>query len=261
MTIGAAGDDAVCTEHRRAGHFIAGDRRWWKAGCRQQSYCPVVRSERSISSIRGLLVSGYNSGNWNGIGIDTSAATGSKYGLGYADGADGGISGITSGQIEVKYTLYGDTNLDGAVNSIDFGDMAANFGKSGKVWDQGDFNYDGVVNSIDFGLSGGEFREIARKQRRCGVGYRLGAAGCVRGGEWFDGGCAGTVFGRGDGGGGNNGADAAEAAARIAPRRRRGLLGWGSHNRIGGMKRRRLIGGSWVRAARCCFGCRAGRRC
>ncbi|HEX4055820.1 MAG TPA: autotransporter-associated beta strand repeat-containing protein [Tepidisphaeraceae bacterium] len=110
-----------------------------------------------ISSIRGLLVSGYNSGNWNGIGIDTSAATGSKYGLGYADGADGGISGITSGQIEVKYTLYGDTNLDGAVNSIDFGDMAANFGKSGKVWDQGDFNYDGVVNSIDFGLLAANF--------------------------------------------------------------------------------------------------------
>ncbi|HEX4052670.1 MAG TPA: hypothetical protein VHX86_00255, partial [Tepidisphaeraceae bacterium] len=43
------------------------------------------------------------------------------------------------------------------VNSIDFGDMAANFGKSGKVWDQGDFNYDGVVNSVDFGLLAGNF--------------------------------------------------------------------------------------------------------
>ncbi|HEX4054280.1 MAG TPA: PEP-CTERM sorting domain-containing protein, partial [Tepidisphaeraceae bacterium] len=35
--------------------------------------------------------------------------------------------------------------------------MAANFGKSGKVWDQGDFNYDGTVNSIDFGLLAGNF--------------------------------------------------------------------------------------------------------
>ena len=35
--------------------------------------------------------------------------------------------------------------------------MAANFGKSGKVWDQGDFDYDGVVNSIDFGLLAGNF--------------------------------------------------------------------------------------------------------
>ncbi|HEX4054277.1 MAG TPA: autotransporter-associated beta strand repeat-containing protein [Tepidisphaeraceae bacterium] len=109
------------------------------------------------STIRGYLASGYDNGSWNGAGIMTSSATGTKYGIGYADGADGGISGITSGQLEVKYTLYGDANLDGSVNSIDFGDMAANFGKSGKVWDQGDFNYDGTVNSIDFGLLAGNF--------------------------------------------------------------------------------------------------------
>ena len=67
------------------------------------------------------------------------------------------VSGIASGQIEVKYTLYGDTNLDGTVNSVDFGNLAANFGQSGKVWDQGDFNYDGTVNSIDFGLLAANF--------------------------------------------------------------------------------------------------------
>ncbi|HEX4054084.1 MAG TPA: autotransporter-associated beta strand repeat-containing protein [Tepidisphaeraceae bacterium] len=114
------------------------------------------------STIRAYLSAGYNNGNWNGTSatggaINTSSPTGTKYGIGYADGADGGISGITSGQLEVKYTLYGDANLDGSVNSIDFGDMAANFGKSGKVWDQGDFNYDGTVNSIDFGLLAGNF--------------------------------------------------------------------------------------------------------
>ncbi|HEX4054406.1 MAG TPA: autotransporter-associated beta strand repeat-containing protein [Tepidisphaeraceae bacterium] len=116
------------------------------------------------AAIQGYLSNGYNNGNWNGAsgaatggGIVTSAPTGTKFGIGYADGADGGISGITSGQLEVKYTLYGDANLDGSVNSIDFGDMAANFGKSGKVWDQGDFNYDGTVNSIDFGLLAGNF--------------------------------------------------------------------------------------------------------
>ncbi|HEX4054904.1 MAG TPA: dockerin type I repeat-containing protein [Tepidisphaeraceae bacterium] len=120
------------------------------------------------TTIRGYLANGYNNGNWNGTsgaatggGIGTSSATGTKYGIGYADGADGGISGITSGQLEVKYTLYGDANLDGSVNSIDFGDMAANFGKSGKVWDQGDFNYDGVVNSVDFGLLAGNFGKSA----------------------------------------------------------------------------------------------------
>jgi autotransporter-associated beta strand protein len=110
------------------------------------------------ATIEAYLVNGYNNGNWNGSGgIITSAATGTKYGIGYADGADGGISGVTAGQFEVAYTLNGDANLDGAVNSVDFGNMAANFGKSGKTWDQGDFNYDGVVNSVDFGLLAGNF--------------------------------------------------------------------------------------------------------
>jgi autotransporter-associated beta strand protein len=119
------------------------------------------------SVIRGYLMTGYNGGNWNGTGIETTAATGTKYGIGYADGADGGISGIVSGQLEVKYTLDGDTDLDGTVNSVDFGNLAANFGKSGKVWDQGDFNYDGTVNSVDFGLLAGNF------------GKSLGSAGDV----------------------------------------------------------------------------------
>src|SRR6202034_139734 len=122
------------------------------------------------STIRGYLADGYNAGNWNGTasgGIVTSASTGTKYGIGYADGANGGIAGITSGQLEIKYTLYGDTNLDGTVNSVDFGNLAANFGKSGKVWDQGDFDYNGTINSIDFGLLAGNF------------GKSLGSAGDV----------------------------------------------------------------------------------
>jgi fibronectin-binding autotransporter adhesin len=120
------------------------------------------------STIRAYLMTGYDGGAWDGVGgIVTSSPTGTKYGVGYADGADGGIAGIASGQLEVKYTLYGDTNLDGTVNSIDFGNLAANFGKSGKVWDQGDFNYDGTVNSNDFGDLAGNF------------GKSLGAAGDV----------------------------------------------------------------------------------
>ncbi|HEX4055732.1 MAG TPA: trypsin-like serine protease [Tepidisphaeraceae bacterium] len=113
-----------------------------------------------VSTIRGYLTTGYNSGSWNGPGIDTTVAN-ANFGLGYADGTDGGISGISSRQIEVKYTLYGDANLDGTVNSVDFGSLAANFGKSAKVWDQGDFDYDGTVNSIDFGLLAGNFGKSA----------------------------------------------------------------------------------------------------
>ncbi|HEX4054755.1 MAG TPA: polysaccharide lyase family protein [Tepidisphaeraceae bacterium] len=114
------------------------------------------------STIVEYLAAGYNGGAWNGTSstsgaIITSATTGFSYGIGYADGGDGGISGVGSGQFEIAYALYGDTNLDGVVNSIDFGNLAANFGQSAKTWDQGDFDYDGTVNSIDFGLLAGNF--------------------------------------------------------------------------------------------------------
>ena len=94
-----------------------------------------------ISAIAGYLKHGYNGGAWNGTGIDSSAAAANTtYGIGYADGADGVVSGLFSGQIEVKYTLNGDANLDGVVNSIDFGTIAADFGKQVSGWDLGDFD-------------------------------------------------------------------------------------------------------------------------
>ena len=91
-----------------------------------------------VVTIRGYLASGYQGGNWGGSGIDSSAAAhDAAYALGYADSADpGNPAQLASGTIEIKYTLYGDTNLDGSVNSIDFGNLATNFGKSGKVWDR-----------------------------------------------------------------------------------------------------------------------------
>jgi fibronectin-binding autotransporter adhesin len=116
-----------------------------------------------VATIRGYLISGYNGGKWNGPDIDsTTAAANHSYALGYADSADAGNpAGLSSHNIEIKYTLYGDTTLDGTVNSVDFGNLAANFGKSGKVWDQGDFDYNGTVNSIDFGLLAGNFGKSA----------------------------------------------------------------------------------------------------
>jgi autotransporter-associated beta strand protein len=107
-----------------------------------------------FSTIAGYIKSGYNGGAWNGPGIISSAAqtltNGLKYGIGYADGADGKVSGLSSGQIEVKYTLLGDANLDGIVNAADFTILAANFNQPVTSWDQGDFNYDGLVNAADF---------------------------------------------------------------------------------------------------------------
>jgi hypothetical protein len=122
-----------------------------------------------ISSIVALIESGYNAGAWNGLGIDSSAATTNnsnssnpQYGIGYADSSDpGNPAGLASGQIEIMYTLLGDANLDGVVNAIDFGILAANFNKGVTGWDKGDFNYDNVVSAIDFGELAANFNKGA----------------------------------------------------------------------------------------------------
>jgi Glycosyl hydrolase family 99 len=116
-----------------------------------------------IATIRSYLNSGYNNGNWNGLGIDSSNATAnSSYALGYADSADAGNpAGLLGDTIEIMYTLLGDANLDGKVNGADFTLMATNFNQSGRGWDQGDFNYDGAVNGDDFVLLANNFNQYA----------------------------------------------------------------------------------------------------
>jgi hypothetical protein len=99
------------------------------------------------------LLSGYNSGAWNGVGVTSSnaQANSGSFGLGYADSADpGNPASLASGQIEVMYTLLGDANLDGKVNGTDFAILATNFNKAATGWDAGDFNYNGKVNGTDF---------------------------------------------------------------------------------------------------------------
>jgi autotransporter-associated beta strand protein len=105
-----------------------------------------------VSSVRAMLITGFNNGAWNGPGIDSSAAAATAgYALGYADAADpGNPAGLASGTVEVEYTLIGDADLNRTVNGIDFGILAANFNKTVTAWDQGDFDYNGIVNGIDF---------------------------------------------------------------------------------------------------------------
>ncbi len=118
-------------------------------------------SATADTTVRGYLISGRNSGAWNGTtGIITSGITGSGvdsgYALGYADGAEGVVAGLTSGQIEVKYTLLGDALLNGSVTGNDFTILVGNLNKSflpnGNPvgWDDGDFEYSGSVNGNDF---------------------------------------------------------------------------------------------------------------
>jgi hypothetical protein len=114
-----------------------------------------------VSSIRSLLASGYNGGQWNGPGIISTGArtltNGLKYGIGWADGADQVVTGLSSGVIELKYTLLGDANLDGTVNGSDFSILAANFGLGVTNWDQGDFLYGSSVNGADFSALAANF--------------------------------------------------------------------------------------------------------
>jgi len=117
-----------------------------------------------VVTIYGYLKSGYNSGNWNGPGIMSTAAStqdaiaGSlKYGIGWADGKDKIASGISSGTIELKYTLLGDANLDGTVNGSDFSLLAANFGLGVTNWDQGNFLFGTSVNGSDFSALAANF--------------------------------------------------------------------------------------------------------
>jgi hypothetical protein len=118
-------------------------------------------SSDPVSSIAGWIASGYNGGGWDGLGIISSTAqaptNGFRYGVGWADGADGIVSGLSSGQIEIKYTLLGDANLDGTVNGSDFSILAANFGLGVTNWDQGNFLYGSSVNGSDFSALAANF--------------------------------------------------------------------------------------------------------
>ena len=116
-----------------------------------------------FATVRGLLVTGYANGSWNGNGINSSAAVsepGTALGL-----AEASALGITSFQGEpldgaaliVAHTRYGDADLSGNVNLADFNRLAANFGATGATWTGGDFNYDGSVNLQDFNLLAANF--------------------------------------------------------------------------------------------------------
>jgi hypothetical protein len=114
-----------------------------------------------IADIQAMLTSGYDSGAWDGNGINTSLGTSNTFALGYAenDNSGGGVNFSTfegytvdGSAVLIRYGRYGDANLDGTVNSDDYNRLATNFGLSGKRWGHGDFNFDGSVNSDDFNL-------------------------------------------------------------------------------------------------------------
>ena len=100
------------------------------------------------ADLRSAIITGRNSGAWNGtagITSDAAAASPTTRAVGYAVAGDGSA--------KVSFAAPGDTNLDGLVNFTDI-QAIINGGRYGQpgttgVWAVGDFNYDGLVNFTD----------------------------------------------------------------------------------------------------------------
>jgi hypothetical protein len=117
----------------------------------------------SLSTITALLAGGYNGGNWNGDGINSSAAANdsskitalgvllnSYNGSPYYTTFDG--QPVATTDVLVKFTYYGDANLDGTVNGSDYSITDNGYNAQLSGWQNGDFNYDGSINGSDYEL-------------------------------------------------------------------------------------------------------------
>jgi hypothetical protein len=126
----------------------------------------LVIGTGSRNAVRNLIVSGYNSGAWGGLGICTdSTVPGNSVGLGYAAGNDPALDplawqfhgqGFDADSVLVLFTVLGDADLDGDVDGPDVARWAVNFtGDLGggslpsRYWTQGDWDYDGDVDADD----------------------------------------------------------------------------------------------------------------
>jgi hypothetical protein len=127
------------------------------------------------SALRAALASGYNAGQWDGLGIHSSAAaadTSDLTALGYLAGP---------GSFTILRTYYGDANADGRLDADDYAltDRGMATGLTG--WSNGDFNYDGAVNQDDYllldrgaALTGGNALSaelLATREARFGSDY------------------------------------------------------------------------------------------
>jgi hypothetical protein len=115
----------------------------------------LVDHDGSLSSVAGLLTTGFTSG-WSGDGIVSSKAAGSTI---YTPGAGRPASAgtfdsetVATSDVELRYTYNGDANLDGHVDGSDYSRIDSGFLNHLTGWSNGDFNYDGVINGSDYTL-------------------------------------------------------------------------------------------------------------
>jgi len=115
----------------------------------------IVRTS-AFNTIYGYVVSGYNGGTWDGVGINSGTAASDPTHLtavGIIDNAEAqytSFQGVALGPAAeslVTYTYYGDANLDRDVTLADLALIG-----TGSGWYHGDFNYDGAVDAADYDL-------------------------------------------------------------------------------------------------------------
>jgi hypothetical protein len=127
----------------------------------------LIAHNGNVSTITNQVKSGFNNGQWNGEGIDSSAASSDSRSLTALGAIQNSANGTPSGtalytsfasqtavntDVLVGYTFYGDANLSGHVDGTDYSRIDSAFIGGGSGWFNGDFNYDGVINGSDYTL-------------------------------------------------------------------------------------------------------------
>jgi hypothetical protein len=121
------------------------------------------------AAISALLAGGFNSGAWNGPGINSATAADTpNTAIGVAEAIDTSYVGMFFGQaidsttVLLVYTRAGDANLDRVVDIGDFSVLAANFNQpKPSYWARGDFNYDEFTDIGDFAVLAANFNQSA----------------------------------------------------------------------------------------------------
>jgi hypothetical protein len=146
-------------------------------------------NDSAYTGLTGLIASGRNGGDWDGVGIVTSDARATDNDLTTlaiaraGDIARTSISGepLDTDDVIIALTWGGDANLDGKINVDDYGRIDANVASSGSVFGYaaGDFNFDGKINVDDYGIIDGNISRQGEPFATGGTSAPLDSASAI----------------------------------------------------------------------------------
>ena len=118
----------------------------------------AIIQNTAAGTIFAKLATGYNGGNWNGSGVNSTSAAADTTHLTAVGMLQPSSPSNFEGQsvnptdVALKLTYYGDANLDGKVDGSDYSLIDNGYLQGLTGWQNGDFNYDGVINGSDYTL-------------------------------------------------------------------------------------------------------------